>query len=484
MDSPWPMQSHDISHTGQSTYSTEDNNGVELWKFKTIGRMMSGIAIDTDGMLYFGDYDWYLYSVYPNGTLNWRVKLSGGVWSTPALAADGTIYIGSIGHDFYAFNPNGTLKWSFDASGTIVSSPAIAPEGTIYFGTMSPPDQGYRVYALNPDGTLKWYYQTGDVITSAPAIGTDGTVYIGSCDHYLYALNPNGTLKWKYKTGDEIHGNPTIGPDGTIYIGSNDHYFYALYQNGTLKWRYKINSSPYSNAAIGADGTIYCPDHSIYAFNPDGTTKWIFDFEDNLGATQSAPAISKEGTIYIGLTRQGGQGGTIIAINPDGTEQWRKEISNYGVDSSPAIGADGTVYIGATINDYPNGEYGYVYAFGEGNNPPETPRITGPQNGKKGETYTYTFETTDQDNEDIYYYVDWGDGTNTGWLGPYQSGTELTLAHTWMFQGTYPLKAKAKDEQGKESNWATLEVTMPKNHQISFIQWINYHFPYLNWLPL
>ncbi len=34
MDSPWPMQSHDISHTGRSLYTTEDNNGAELWKFK------------------------------------------------------------------------------------------------------------------------------------------------------------------------------------------------------------------------------------------------------------------------------------------------------------------------------------------------------------------------------------------------------------------------------------------------------------------
>ena len=36
MDSPWPMKSHDVFHTGQSEYSTEFNNGAELWKFKTI----------------------------------------------------------------------------------------------------------------------------------------------------------------------------------------------------------------------------------------------------------------------------------------------------------------------------------------------------------------------------------------------------------------------------------------------------------------
>ena len=75
MDSPWPMKSHDVFHTGQSSYSTENNNGACLWMFKTIGSMQSGIAIDKDGILSFGDYAWFFYAVYPNGTLKWKYKL-------------------------------------------------------------------------------------------------------------------------------------------------------------------------------------------------------------------------------------------------------------------------------------------------------------------------------------------------------------------------------------------------------------------------
>jgi hypothetical protein len=118
--------------------------------------------------------------------------------------------------------------------------------------------------------------------------------------------------------------------------------------------------------------------------------------------------------------------------------------------------------MGSAIDNAPSGEYGYVYAFGEGNVAPETPTITGPQNGKIKEPYTYRVQATDLNNDHIFYYVDWGDGENSGWIGPYASGTGLSLTYTWMFQGTYPVKAKAKDEQGKESNWATLEVSMPK----------------------
>jgi hypothetical protein len=66
--------------------------------------------------------------------------------------------------------------------------------------------------------------------------------------------------------------------------------------------------------------------------------------------------------------------------------------------------------------------------------------------------------------DNILYYIDWGDGTNIGWLGQYPSGTELSLTHSWMFQGTYLLKAK--DELGLESDWATLDVSMPKSRRV------------------
>lgn len=48
------------------------------------------------------------------------------------------------------------------------------------------------------------------------------------------------------------------------------------------------------------------------------------------------------------------------------------------------------------------------------NKPPATPSITGSEKGKRGVTYLYTFETTDPENDRVSYYVDWGDGSNSG----------------------------------------------------------------------
>jgi pyrrolidone-carboxylate peptidase len=99
------------------------------------------------------------------------------------------------------------------------------------------------------------------------------------------------------------------------------------------------------------------------------------------------------------------------------------------------------------------------------NYPPEIPTIDGPINGTAGVEYEYTFKTTDPDQHKIYYCVDWGDGTEEICVGPYLSGEEVTLGHTWSEQGTYVIKAKARDIYGKESDWATLEISMPVSRQ-------------------
>ena len=97
------------------------------------------------------------------------------------------------------------------------------------------------------------------------------------------------------------------------------------------------------------------------------------------------------------------------------------------------------------------------------NNPPNKPTIDGPISGKPGIGYTYTISTTDPDGDNVSYFVDWGDNSNSGWVGPHVSGEEITLSHTWNKKGTYTVKAKAKDTYGVESDWTLLEITVPRN---------------------
>jgi len=100
---------------------------------------------------------------------------------------------------------------------------------------------------------------------------------------------------------------------------------------------------------------------------------------------------------------------------------------------------------------------------------PNPPTITGPTTGTSGVEYNYTFVTIDPDGDDVWYYIGWGDSSNSGWLGPYNSGEEVVKSHTWDGQGEYTIRAKARDIFEAESGWGYLEVTMPVNqHSYSF----------------
>ncbi|MCK5636652.1 MAG: PKD domain-containing protein, partial [Thermoplasmatales archaeon] len=122
------------------------------------------------------------------------------------------------------------------------------------------------------------------------------------------------------------------------------------------------------------------------------------------------------------------------------------------------------------------------------NEPPNTPTIDGPTSGKAGTSYPYTFTSTDPDGDQVSYYIKWDDGSITDWTAFQASGPPgYSESHKWDEQGTYTIEAKAKDTYGVESDWATLEVTMPRNRAITspFLNFLQNHpnlFPILRLL--
>jgi hypothetical protein len=137
-----------------------------------------------------------------------------------------------------------------------------------------------------------------------------------------------------------------------------------------------------------------------------------------------------------------------------------------------------SVLVGAYAEDNTNGvDAGSAYVFDWTNQAPTAPTITGPANGIVGTSYTYTFTSTDPDGDQVSYYVEWGDTTNTGWFGPFSSGAPQTKSHTWTSQGTYTIKAKAKDVHGAESAFNTYSVTIPRDKVVNspFLRFLQNH---------
>ncbi|MCK4364831.1 MAG: hypothetical protein KAW45_02145 [Thermoplasmatales archaeon] len=97
------------------------------------------------------------------------------------------------------------------------------------------------------------------------------------------------------------------------------------------------------------------------------------------------------------------------------------------------------------------------------NSAPNKPSISGPTSGNYGKPLDYKFMASDPDADSIFYYIDWGDGFIENWIGPYESGYEITRTHTWEEQGDYIIRAKVKDTFDMESDWAEFPISIPRN---------------------
>jgi outer membrane protein assembly factor BamB len=109
---------------------------------------------------------------------------------------------------------------------------------------------------------------------------------------------------------------------------------------------YGIFTSP----ALGADGTIYYGSGgTLHAINTNGTQKWQFS---RGGVAVSSPAIATDGTIYCmswsGTPNVGPLTNTLYALTSAGNEKWH--TSGLLETSLPAyqmaLGRDGTIYTG------------------------------------------------------------------------------------------------------------------------------------------
>jgi len=193
-----------------------------------------------------------------------------------------------------------------------------------------------------------------------------------------------------------------------------------------------------------------------------------------------------EPTTWIQITETGQTAGEISfdvtgSDNYDGEEGWAvfdplmNNIANGNNSGSFILPKSGWTYRVFWVDNETDGPRGSAYADVYILNDYPILELDGPTKVKVGTTHTYTFSVIDPQDQLIYLLLDWGDGSDTGWMGPYESGEEDSRSHAWTVEGTYTITLYAKDEYDAESS-ISLRVQVPKNKPYF------YNFPILNWL--
>ena len=105
------------------------------------------------------------------------------------------------------------------------------------------------------------------------------------------------------------------------------------------------------------------------------------------------------------------------------------------------------------------------YESNETNWLPSKPFFSGPEEGDIDQELVFLVNSIDPIDRNVYYLMDFGDGTETDWIGPYNSGEIVSITHSWSDKGLFNVKVKSKNSDDMESKWSDSHVVgIPKKN--------------------
>ena len=260
---------------------------------------------------------------------------------------------------------------------------------------------------------------------------------------------------------------------GNIFFNNSYRGIYIFQSN---------NNSVYENIFIENHDGIYIReafDNIIsgnkFSFNKYGDIHFTSGASDNFILDNTFTG-NRDG-VYI----NGASGNYIYHNNFLGNrDNAYDDSTNSWYDSYLSGGNFWIDYLGADNDDDGFGDIPYLIRGGinydmyplmdpwnNGSEPPLSLKITGQTAGKIGKEYEYTFNTVDPNNNEVYYWIDWGDGRQEKWIGPFNSGMDIKVKHRWNKEGMYIINAITMNTNYSTSPWVTLEVKMPRDKSIS-----------------
>jgi len=385
-----------------------------------------------------------------------------------------------------------------------------AGEGTdpklydVYFGTTNPPPKIYsnisatkynNITLLEFDKTYYWKVDTWN----AQGVKTPGETWIfttrgNNPPNEPNTPNPeNGSLDIAINTTlNWIGGDPNFDPvTYDIYFGDGiedppliveDHNSTTYEFTGNLEFltRYKWKIVARDLYGYETEGPIWTfktqpnwpPNIPTNPYPADEQTN--VNIETNITWTGGDPNPGDPVyyDVYFGVT------------NPPTKKTSNQTGDSYNPEGDLLIYKEYFWYI-VSWDESGETAVGPIWSFKTGEHlPPTKPIIDGPTLGTAGKKYEYTFVSTDGNDDNIRYHINWGDGNSeiTDW---YESGKVASANHTWKEEDTYTIKIKGEDSSYRVGETTNYIVKMPRDKAINnfifykLLEKLLYRFPFM-----
>ncbi|HWR64253.1 MAG TPA: hypothetical protein VN365_07625, partial [Candidatus Thermoplasmatota archaeon] len=480
------------------------------------------MLLDQDNDVYLAAgtlFEMAVCKVNNDGTSAWTQTLPG------SYAND--ITLGNNGNSLFVVGLNtARLIWNSSTN----SPPLTGSPNPINGSTGQPLSLTWSIPIYDPEGDLfSWTIQcsngqTNNAIESANGTKTlalSGLAYSTTYKIWVNATDPIGsgltTRRW-YTFTTKVNLPPVLGTPSPANGSTNNplNFIWSIPisdpEGNTFTWTIHCNNGQTNSESGATNGTktltlsglTYATMYKIWvnATDPTGsgqyTRRWYrfttaaenqppFFGQTNpangstnqpLNLTLSIPISDAQGDLFTwSIQCSNGQ-----TNSGDGASNGTKTLALTGLTYATTY----TIWVNATdptgSGQYTREWFIFTTINQQQNTPPNKPETpTGTINGKINILYTYTTSSTDPDSEQVYYNWSWGDGTYSGWLGPFTSGAPATAQHEWTTKGSYEIKVKAKDTHGDESPWSNpLFVALPTTLNYPMLRFLEQLF---EWFP-
>jgi predicted amidohydrolase len=355
-----------------------------------------------------------------------------------SVAIDGDYaLIGAVGDDDIGWYSGSAYIFKCDGAVWVEQSKLLPSDGEQYkhFGRSVSINGDYAIIGASHDD------DNGYCSGSAYIFKRDGTVWVEQSK-----LLPSDGEEYEY-FGRSVSIDGQFALIGTWADDDNGYRSGSAYifkQDGNI-WTQQIKLLPSDGKTCGYFG---------FSVSIDGNYAIIGGYgDDDNGDNAGSVYVFK----HIGTTWSR----HVKMLAPDGMED---DLFGWSV----AIDDDYAI-IGARGADGKEPRTGSAYVFKNFSEfqSPSIPSINGPTSGKVMVKHIFFISAIDPYYNDVYYFIDWGDNTTSDWFGPFNSGKEISVNHTWLKQGNFIIRIKAKNNIGAISEWGTLTVTIPRNKAVT-----------------